>query len=118
MVLDLRVGDVLRLRRKHPCGGFDWDVVRVGADVGMRCRECGRRVLLDRPTLHRRLKSVLERGAPVDPAIERALFGDLAPSPDADAELMPTSSSPSGRGARGEGTDAAGHEGFDNEGLS
>ncbi len=76
MVLDLRIGDVLRLRRKHPCGGFDWDVVRVGADIGMRCRECGRRVLLDRPTLHRRLKAVVERGAPLDPAIERALFGD------------------------------------------
>ncbi|MGE0227327.1 MAG: DUF951 domain-containing protein [Dehalococcoidia bacterium] len=81
MVLDLRVGDVLRLRRKHPCGGFDWDVVRVGADVGMRCRECGRRVLLDRPTLHRRLKAVVERGAPIHPDIERALFGDISPTP-------------------------------------
>jgi len=100
MVLDLRVGDVLRLRRKHPCGGFDWDVVRVGADVGMRCRECGRRVLLDRPTLHRRLKSVVERGAPVDSAIERALFGDLASTPDNDAELGLASPSPSGRGGR------------------
>ena len=80
MVLDLRVGDVLRLRRKHPCGGFDWDVVRVGQDVGLVCRECGRRVLLDRPTLRRRLKSVIERGAPTDPAIEQALFGDQPPS--------------------------------------
>ena len=78
MVLDLRVGDVLRLRRQHPCGGFDWKVVRVGADVGMVCELCGHRVLLDRPTLRRRLKSVVERGAPVDPAIERALFGDTA----------------------------------------
>jgi hypothetical protein len=84
MVLDLRVGDVLRLRRKHPCGSFDWDVERVGADIGVRCRDCGRRVLLDRPTLHRRLKAVVERGAPVDPAIERAIFGDLATSEAAD----------------------------------
>ncbi len=76
MVLDARMGDVVRLRRAHPCGGFEWDVVRVGADVGLRCRTCGRRVLLDRPTLRRRLASVVERGAPLDPAIERALFGD------------------------------------------
>ena len=75
MVLDLRMGDVLRLRRKHPCGGFEWDVVRVGADIGLRCRTCERRVLLDRPTLRRRLAEVVERGAPLDPAIERALFG-------------------------------------------
>jgi hypothetical protein len=76
MVLDLRVGDVLRLRRKHPCGGFDWDVVRVGSDIGLSCQSCGRRVLLDRPTLRRRLKALVQRGAPVDPAIERAIFGE------------------------------------------
>ncbi len=76
MVLDLRMGDVLRLRRKHPCGGFEWDVVRVGLDIGLRCRGCSRRVLLDRPTLHRRIDAVVERGAPVDPEIERALRGE------------------------------------------
>ena len=74
MVMDLRMGDVLRLRRPHPCGATDWDVVRVGADIGLKCRGCGRRVLLDRPTLRKRLQSVLERGAPLDPAIERAIF--------------------------------------------
>ena len=76
MVLDLRMGDVLRLRRKHPCGGFEWDVVRVGLDIGLRCRSCQRRVLLDRPTLHRRIDAVVERGEPVDPEIERALRGE------------------------------------------
>ncbi len=73
MVLDLRMGDVLRLRRKHPCGGFDWDVVRTGADIGLRCQTCGRRVLLDRPTLQRRAERLLERGPALDPEIERAL---------------------------------------------
>ncbi len=75
MVLDLRVGDALELRRKHPCGGTEWDVDRVGADIGMRCRTCGRRVLMDRATLRRRLKTLIERGPEVDPAIERALYG-------------------------------------------
>lgn len=81
MVMDLRMGDVLRLGRKHPCGGFEWQVVRVGADIGLVCRTCGRRVILDRPTLHRRVQAVVERGAPVAPAIERALFGgeEVAP---------------------------------------
>jgi hypothetical protein len=76
VVLDLRVGDVLRLKRKHPCGGFEWDVVRVGVDVGLCCRNCGRRVLMDRPTLRRRAADLLERGPPIDPAIEAALEGD------------------------------------------
>lgn len=79
MVLDLRMGDVLRLRRKHPCGGYDWEVVRVGLDIGLRCRTCGRRVLMDRPTVRRRAAEVVERGAPVDPEIERALRGEGPP---------------------------------------
>ena len=79
MVLDLRMGDVLRLRRKHPCGGFDWEVVRLGLDIGLRCRACGRRVLLDRATLRRRIGEVVERGEPVDPEIERALRGQGSP---------------------------------------
>lgn len=73
MVLDIRMGDVLRLKRKHPCGGFEWDVVRTGADIGLRCRTCDRRVMLDRATLRRRAERVIERGPPLDPTIERAL---------------------------------------------
>lgn len=75
-MLDVRMGDVLRMRRKHPCGGFEWEVVRVGADIGLRCRTCGRRILMDRSTLARRAKTLVERGPAVDPAIERALWGD------------------------------------------
>ena len=85
MVLDLRMGDVLRLRRKHPCGGFEWEVVRVGLDCGLRCLTCGRRVLLDRPTLHRRIREVVSRGEPVDPEIERALWG-VGGQPEGDGD--------------------------------
>jgi hypothetical protein len=76
MVLELRVGDVLRMRRKHPCGSVDWDVVRVGADIGLVCRGCQRRVLMRRDVLRRRVRAMLDRGAPVDPAVWRALEGD------------------------------------------
>jgi hypothetical protein len=66
-VVEFRIGDRLHLRKKHPCGGYQWVVVRLGADIGIRCETCGRRVLLDRPTLERRVKRFLERGpeAPV-----------------------------------------------------
>ncbi|MPZ99600.1 MAG: DUF951 family protein [Dehalococcoidia bacterium] len=86
MVLDLRMGDVLRMRRKHPCGGLEWDVVRVGADIGLRCRTCGRRVLMERPVLARRAKELVERGPPVDSAIEQALFGQPFEAPAEDEE--------------------------------
>lgn len=61
---DFRLGDRLQLRKKHPCGGLEWDVVRLGADIGLRCTTCGRRVLLPRSTAERRMKKVVIRGAP------------------------------------------------------
>jgi len=44
------------LRKKHPCGGFEWEVVRLGADIGLVCLTCKHRVLLSRRELNRRLK--------------------------------------------------------------
>ena len=58
MLPDLHMDDIVRLRKPHPCGGLDWKIVRLGADIGLECLRCGRRVLLPRRTLARRLKTV------------------------------------------------------------
>jgi len=68
------MGDVLLLRKPHPCGGFEWDITRLGADIGLRCRTCKRRVLLERSVLKRRMKSFVSRGEPTDPERERLVF--------------------------------------------
>jgi hypothetical protein len=57
MLPDLQMGDVLRLRKPHPCGSTDWIVVRLGADIGLKCLGCGRRILLPRRDVARRLKT-------------------------------------------------------------
>ena len=67
---------MVRLKKPHPCGAFDWTVVRIGADIGVKCRGCGRRVLLPRRDLERRMK-MLQPGnvavdAPDDPETEAA----------------------------------------------
>ena len=59
---DLRMHDILMLRKPHPCGGNEWKVVRMGADIGLQCLKCGRQVLLPRRELARRLKKYLSRG--------------------------------------------------------
>lgn len=66
-IVDFRIGDRVRLRKQHPCGGFEWDVVRLGADIGLRCTTCGRRVLLPRSTVERRMKTFVQRGPEVSP---------------------------------------------------
>lgn len=58
-VTPIRIGDVVRLRKPHPCGGHEWTVVRVGADIGLKCDMCGRRVLLTRREFERRLEKVI-----------------------------------------------------------
>jgi len=60
------IGDRLRLRKQHPCGSFDWEVVRLGADIGLRCEKCGRRILLPRIEVERRIKQVLPRLAKME----------------------------------------------------
>lgn len=62
MLPDLQMGDVLQLKKPHPCGGYIWKVVRLGADIGLECQTCGRRVMLTRRELKNRLKKSLARG--------------------------------------------------------
>lgn len=59
MYVEIHLGDIVRLRKKHPCGSFDWEVVRLGADVGLICQGCGRKVMLPRGTFNKRYKSTL-----------------------------------------------------------
>lgn len=56
------IDDVVRLRKPHPCGGYEWTVVRLGADIGLVCTTCGRRIMLPRRELERRLKAFVRRG--------------------------------------------------------
>lgn len=60
MYVEVHVGDIVRLRKKHPCGSFDWEVVRTGVDVGLVCQECGRRIMLPRGTFNKRLKTIIK----------------------------------------------------------
>ena len=59
MVLDLKIGDVLKLKKIHPCGSYEWEVVRLGADIGIKCCKCARHILVPRSTLERRIKEII-----------------------------------------------------------
>jgi hypothetical protein len=66
MLPELDLNDILRLRKPHPCGGYEWRVVRLGADIGLECLTCNRRVLLDRRALKNRLKAIVRKAGDVD----------------------------------------------------
>jgi len=60
--IELFVGDVVQMRKPHPCGGATWRVVRLGAEIGIRCLTCDRKVLLPRAEFERRIKAFISRG--------------------------------------------------------
>ena len=61
MAIEIRLGDVVRLKKKHPCGSYEWQVVRLGADIGIRCLKCRRQVLLERSIFERRVRAFISR---------------------------------------------------------
>jgi len=66
MLTDLQLGDVIKMRKPHPCGGYLWKIVRLGADIGLICLTCERRVMLTRRELAHRMKSIIEHNPNTD----------------------------------------------------
>ena len=58
--IPFNVGDRITLKKKHPCGGFEWEVYRIGADIGMKCLTCERRMMLTRRDAERRTVARVE----------------------------------------------------------
>ncbi|MCK5761576.1 MAG: DUF951 domain-containing protein [Candidatus Izimaplasma sp.] len=56
----INIGDILVLKKGHPCGENKWEVTRTGADVKLKCLGCGRTIMIDRPTLIKRIKKVID----------------------------------------------------------
>ena len=59
MALELSIGDIVRMKKSHPCGNSLWEVTRLGADIGLVCQQCRRYVMLPRTYLERRVREVL-----------------------------------------------------------
>ena len=56
--MQIQVGDIIRMKKKHPCGSFEWEVLRTGADFRLRCRGCGRQVMLPRTQVEKQLREI------------------------------------------------------------
>jgi len=55
---DLELNDIIRMRKPHPCGSYEWRVTRLGADIGLECLKCGHRIMLERRALKHRMKAI------------------------------------------------------------
>lgn len=53
------LGDVVRLKKPHPCGSYEWEITRMGADIKIRCCKCNRQVMLPRSKFEKRIKQII-----------------------------------------------------------
>lgn len=64
---EIRLGDVIKSRKSHPCGNDIWTVIRIGADIKMKCQQCGRIVMLDRAAFLKSRKALIRQGPEASP---------------------------------------------------
>lgn len=57
--MNLEVGQIIQLKKKHPCGSFEWEILRVGADFRLKCKGCGHQIMIPRVTVEKNIKKVL-----------------------------------------------------------
>lgn len=59
--MDIQVGDVLKLKKPHPCGSKEWEVLRIGADFRLKCMGCGHQIMIARRLLEKNIKEINEK---------------------------------------------------------
>ena len=58
MAMDIKVGDIIKMKKKHPCGSFEWEVLRIGMDFRLKCMGCDHQVMLPRTKVEKNIKSM------------------------------------------------------------
>lgn len=61
--MNIQVGDVVRLKKQHPCGSKEWEVLRIGADFRLKCMGCGHQIMIPRVALEKNVKEIVQGGA-------------------------------------------------------
>ena len=56
--MDIQVGDIIKMKKNHPCGNFDWEVLRIGADFRLKCMGCGHQIMIARKLVEKSTKEV------------------------------------------------------------
>ena len=58
-MIEYKVGDIVKLKKKHPCGSFNWEILRTGADFRLKCLGCGHQLMMKRTVVDKSTKEVI-----------------------------------------------------------
>lgn len=56
--MDIQIGDILKLKKQHPCGSAEWEVLRIGADFRLKCMGCGHQIMIPRRQAEKNVKNI------------------------------------------------------------
>ncbi|SHE87467.1 DUF951 domain-containing protein [Clostridium fallax] len=58
------IGDIVEMKKQHPCGSYNWEIIRIGADIKIKCVECSRIVMVPRSKFQKSIKKIIKSNAP------------------------------------------------------
>lgn len=58
--MEIKIGDIIKMKKKHPCGSFEWQVLRTGTDIKLKCEGCGHEIMLARSVVEKNIKRKTE----------------------------------------------------------
>ncbi|MCI6813056.1 MAG: DUF951 domain-containing protein [Lachnospiraceae bacterium] len=56
--MDIQIGDIITMKKQHPCGSREWQVLRIGADFRLKCQGCGHQIMIARPKAEKNIRKV------------------------------------------------------------
>jgi hypothetical protein len=68
IIVRYQIGDIVKMKKAHPCGSDQWEITRTGIDFGLKCLGCGRRVMVPRPKFEKSVKSIIKHAEPENPS--------------------------------------------------
>lgn len=60
-IIKLDIGDIVKLKKKHPCGSFEWEILRIGSDLRIKCMGCGHQIMIARTAVEKSLKGLRKK---------------------------------------------------------
>ena len=59
--MDIYIGDILKLKKQHPCGSSEWEVLRVGMDFRLKCSKCGHQIMIPRKLVEKNIRQITKK---------------------------------------------------------
>ena len=58
--MEINVGDVVKMKKAHPCGSYEWEILRVGADFRLKCLGCGHQIMIARHIIEKNIREIVK----------------------------------------------------------